>query len=247
MRKLASIFLTSAFLTSVAIQPALADDWRGHGDIHLFHEHDYDHWREGRWFNGFHEGRNGWWWIVGGLWYFYPAPVYPFPNPYTPPDVVVETIPVAPMGAPPSSYVYYCVNPAGYYPYVPQCYGSWQRVVSNAVAAPPVAQAPVVSPPAPPSMPPVSAPALSQREIDDRQLNSYAAEFQNVDLRDRHARTTLKNLEKQVEVFRQSLYQRGYNAMDILRDAENLQHRIAEQTETLPKHRKDGQGSLSSP
>jgi hypothetical protein len=102
---------------------ASADDhhWHG-GDIHHFHDHDEGAWRGGRWFHGVHGERAGWWWIVGGDWYFYPAPVYPYPDPLVPPVVV------APAPAPNVAYWYYCPNPAGYYPYVPSCPTPWQPV-----------------------------------------------------------------------------------------------------------------------
>jgi hypothetical protein len=95
-----------------------------HGEIGRFHEHDLDRWRGGRWYHGHHDGRLGWWWIVGGLWYFYPARVEPYPDPYQPPVVVVPP-PAAPA---PPQYWYYCPKPAGYYPYVPRCAVNWQRV-----------------------------------------------------------------------------------------------------------------------
>ena len=229
----ASLFLLSvAFLASVATQPVRADEWREHGgheygehegwhehgDIVRFHEHDYDHWREGNWFHGFHEGRNGWWWIVSGLWYFYPTPIYPYPDPYTPPTVIVQPVPAAPVGVAPS-YTYYCSNPAGYYPYVAQCYNTWQRVV------------PVASQPAP-----VAVPNVGLRERDDRELNELATEFEALDLNSRHARAALTSINKQVEAFRQELYKRDYNAMDILHDAESLQHRIQEKKENLSSY-----------
>ena len=99
--------------------------WRG--EIGRFHEHDIEVWRGGRWYHGRHDGRMGWWWLVGGLWYFYPYPVYPYPDPYQPPAVSL----------PPTSpgYWYYCADPAGYYPYVVECYGNWMQVP----AAPPPA------------------------------------------------------------------------------------------------------------
>ena len=56
----------------------------GHGDIGRFHEGDLGRWRGGHWFHGDHFGRLGWWWIVDGAWYFYPAAVYPYPDPYVP-------------------------------------------------------------------------------------------------------------------------------------------------------------------
>ncbi len=140
MRRGISALLVAGALAGLITAPARADDhhrdhhtgphgshrsaphtwW--HGDIHHFHEHDIGVWRAGRWFHGPHSGRLGWWWIVGGIWYFYPAPVYPYPDPYVPPVVTV---------APPTMY-YWCPNPAGYYPQVPACPGSWQAVPSNA-------------------------------------------------------------------------------------------------------------------
>lgn len=84
--------------------------WRG--EIHRFQERDIGIWRSGHWVHGRHDGRAGWWWIVRGVWYFYPAAVYPYPDPYQPPVVTVP--PAAPQ------YWYYCNNPAGYYPYVSQ-------------------------------------------------------------------------------------------------------------------------------
>lgn len=104
-----------------------------HGQVHRFNEHDLGRWRAGSWHRGRHAGRLGWWWIVGGVWYYYPAPVYPYPNPYLPPSVI---IPLAPAPAPGSTqqYWYYCTNPPGYYPTVPACRTGWQRVPASAPA-----------------------------------------------------------------------------------------------------------------
>lgn len=110
-----------------------------HGDIHRFHEHDINRWRGGHWLHGWHEGHYGWWWIVAGVGYSYPRPIYPYPDPYQPPVVIVQQPtqppvtaappnPPAPQTAPPPQYWYHCDNPAGYYPYVPQCPGGWQKV-----------------------------------------------------------------------------------------------------------------------
>jgi hypothetical protein len=99
------------------------EGWRG--DIHRFHEHDFGHWRAGHWFQGHHFGRFGWWWIVGGVWYYYPAPVYPYPNPFQPPLALVPPAP------PDTQFWYYCPNPPGYYPYVARCGANWQRVPAN--------------------------------------------------------------------------------------------------------------------
>ena len=112
-----------------------------HGGIEHFHEHDIVVWRGGRWFHGWHGNRIGWWWIVGPAWYWYPTPVYPYPNPYTPPVVVQvpPSPPTQPQVSPPTWY--YCDRPAGYYPYVPECASGWKAV-------------PATPPPGPASAPP---------------------------------------------------------------------------------------------
>lgn len=104
---------------------------RWHGDIHRFHEHDIDIWRHGYWRHGRHLGRAGWWWVVGGVWYFYPAPVYPYPDPYLPPAPPVVVAPPVQNPLPPAQYWYYCPDPEGYYPYVPQCRVPWERVPAS--------------------------------------------------------------------------------------------------------------------
>jgi hypothetical protein len=32
-------------------------------------------WRAGRWHHATRDGRDGWWWDVGGFWYFYPEQI----------------------------------------------------------------------------------------------------------------------------------------------------------------------------
>lgn len=143
--------LLLAGLALVLIRPAVADEahrhrsaeasrhnaW--HGEIRRFHEHDLELWRGGSWQHGHHAGRLGWWWIVGGAWYFYPAAVYPYPDPYQPPIVMVAPSEEAPQ------YWYYCSDPAGYYPYVAQCSTGWQRVPANPPA--PASATPPTPPP----------------------------------------------------------------------------------------------------
>jgi hypothetical protein len=103
------------------------EHWRDR-DIARFHEHDFDRWRRGHWERGRHEGRRGWWWVVDGVWFYYPAPVYPYPDPYQPP-VIAGAPPPPPGSAPPPARVYYyCDNPPGYYPYVPACPTPWRAV-----------------------------------------------------------------------------------------------------------------------
>ena len=140
--------LLSVVLVAIAL-PALGQARPGpvwHGGIEHFHEHNIVVWRGGRWFHGWHGNRLGWWWLVDGAWYWYPAPVYPYPDPYTPPVVVqVPSAPPAQPQALPSTW-YYCDRPAGYYPYVPECGSGWKAVPATPPAGP-AASAPTPPPP----------------------------------------------------------------------------------------------------
>jgi hypothetical protein len=114
-------------------------------DIGRFHERDFVVWRAGGWHHSWHGGRYAWWWVIGPSWYYYPAPAYPYPDPYRPPIVVEVPAPV--NGPAPQQFWYYCESPKGYYPYVPSCRTEWRPVPST----PPVAAPPAGSvPPAPP-------------------------------------------------------------------------------------------------
>ena len=99
-----------------------------HGDISRFHEQDWPLWRSGHWTHGRHDGRMGWWWVVGPTWYFYPSPVYPYPSPWEPPMVV----PMAPGGSPPPApaavHWYFCPNSNNYYPYISTCVSGWVQM-----------------------------------------------------------------------------------------------------------------------
>lgn len=118
--------------------------WEGH-EIHRFAERDMRIWRRGHWIHGRHGGRLGWWWVAAGIWYFYPAPVYPYPDPYTPPVTVINEQPpvvvapqanvappppvaAQPQSPPPAQNWYYCDSAKGYYPYVPTCPEGWRTV-----------------------------------------------------------------------------------------------------------------------
>ena len=37
-------------------------------------------WDRGHWRHEWRNGRYGWWWDVGGAWYFYEQPIYPYPT-----------------------------------------------------------------------------------------------------------------------------------------------------------------------
>ena len=101
-----------------------------HGDIHHFHERDFDIWRSGHWMHARHQGSFGWWWVVNGVWYAYPTAIYPYPDPYTPPVILVPPpqAAIAPNSPAPEQVWYYCSNPQGYYPYIAQCLVPWQKV-----------------------------------------------------------------------------------------------------------------------
>jgi hypothetical protein len=68
---------------------------------------------------------------LGWPWY-YPPPYYYYPPavaaPSAPPVYVErEPAPAQPQSQPNNDW-YYCSNPDGYYPYIKQCPGGWQRV-----------------------------------------------------------------------------------------------------------------------
>lgn len=150
MRAYTTVILAAVSLTSLAAAPESFADGRGHGGPDYYYDHGPgrgpDHWRGpapgprpvmvpdgwhgGHWRHEWYDGRFGWWWIVGGIRYFYPAPIYPYPNPYTPPGLAL---------VPSAQYAYYCGNPAGYYPAVPQCFMPWQMVAVAQPVPPPVA------------------------------------------------------------------------------------------------------------
>lgn len=124
------------------------DRWHGDGVRIEFH----DHWRAGGWHHGWHGDRLGWWWVTGGMWYYYAQPVYPYPDPYAPPAIIVEQAPPpvviqqapapvqyepAPAATPPTAqFWYYCETPAGYYPYVASCPSGWKTVPATPPGAP---------------------------------------------------------------------------------------------------------------
>ena len=115
---------------SICAAPAAADEYRHHEfrerDVHRFGREDLSFWRGGVWRHERYQGRFGWWWVVGGVRYFYERPIYPYPLVVSevaiPQTVVVAPPPVMVQpGPPPQGIWYYCDNPAGYYPYVATC------------------------------------------------------------------------------------------------------------------------------
>lgn len=73
--------------------PAPARDWGGHAYRgHLA-------WEGGHWRHEVHNGRSGWWWDVGGVWYYYPQRVEGPPAYIS--EEFVDDVPVAYAPAPP--------------------------------------------------------------------------------------------------------------------------------------------------
>ncbi|MBU6468225.1 MAG: hypothetical protein KGN31_06780 [Betaproteobacteria bacterium] len=145
------LFLLAYFSTSIS---ASADEGRRFHerhfeefhdrDVHLFYPRELHRWRRGRWVQAIRGGVNGWWWVIGPRWYYYPAPVYPYPLmvservvfiqsappvvavPPSPPVSPQGTTVVAPAAAP--QVRYFCSSLNGYYPQVPQCPEPWRSV-----------------------------------------------------------------------------------------------------------------------
>jgi hypothetical protein len=125
--------------------------------------HDFRHftpaehrwWTGGRWRHTRWHGRFGWWWNVGPSWYFYDAPVYPYPSDVSPTYYDDENYDDQDQGAydeqngPGDQYEgdqqdmgpgyggggpgvwYHCASPEGYYPYVKECRNGWEQVPAN--------------------------------------------------------------------------------------------------------------------
>jgi hypothetical protein len=157
MIKLSHLACAAAFAVGFSL-PALAEP--RHDERHDFHGRDFAHfsreersaWIGGAWHRDWHNGRLGWWWTVGGVWYSYPEPVYPYPV-----EAPLEEVeqPTMPAGLPPAQSWYFCDNPSGYYPYVASCPTPWREVPQ----APPAGSAPAPQQYAPP---PGYAPAPQQ-------------------------------------------------------------------------------------
>jgi hypothetical protein len=60
-------------------------------------------WQGGRWHHEVHDGRDGYWWDVGGAWYYYPEPMEGPPN-YISEDYVDDVGPPVAYAPPPGAY-----------------------------------------------------------------------------------------------------------------------------------------------
>jgi len=115
-------------------------------NVREFNERERMAWRGGRWRNDWHYGRYGWWFLVGGVWYEYERPVYPYPMVVAP--LVVYETPVVATSLPTywdsnggAGYVpregaiarlpsvppgtYHCASPVSDYPVVGTCATGW--------------------------------------------------------------------------------------------------------------------------
>jgi hypothetical protein len=113
-------------------------DFRGfHGDPRHWDAAHFALWRGGGWHHDCHFGRCGWWWFVDGGWYWYAAPVYPYPlvvstvvafDPAAVPPPVPAAYPYPPAPPPPAPTNWYCASTGAYYPYAQACPTPWQPV-----------------------------------------------------------------------------------------------------------------------
>ncbi len=145
---------------------------RRHWEARHYGGHDIDLWRNGRWIRRLYNGRIGWWWVVGANWYFYDAPIYPVPQPYSSTVVVEETT----------------VSPFTQLPPVENNYDYKNNY----------------------------------EEVDDKKLDRFAEEFYRIDPKGYSARSHLLSLKDRLKSFKNSLYNRGYNATHILKDVDRL-------------------------
>jgi len=74
----------------------------------------------------------GWGWYGPAPYYYYPYPPV-VAVPAAPPTYIEQSPPLAQAQ---SNDWYYCSNPEGYYPYIKQCPGGWQRVASQPPSQP---------------------------------------------------------------------------------------------------------------
>ena len=137
---LTSYFVFKTFATigfALLAQCVFAQWGPGPQHIHQFHQVHINVWRGGGWYHGNYQGRYGWYWVVGGAYYFYPRPIYPYPDPYVP-GVVMSGAPVVVSPPPPQAPVlqsqplpsvwYFCEPANAYYPYIAECPSGWKTV-----------------------------------------------------------------------------------------------------------------------
>lgn len=129
MKMRMTIVFCLLFCSLAGMSAATAGPWDHRYPGGRFGPRDWGVWRGGGWRHAWYGGRFGWWWVVGGAWYFYPAPAYPYPDPYTPYSYGASAPAPAPtVVAPQPQYWYWCAASKAYYPYVATCPSGWQTV-----------------------------------------------------------------------------------------------------------------------
>jgi hypothetical protein len=124
MKKLVFGFLAVAVLLAGSVVSSYADGRHG-GGWHGGGRHG------GGWHGGWHGGWRAPVVFVGPRFVVGSSLYYPRPYVYAPPVVVppvVVAAPDPPVYTQSPQYWYYCQNPAGYYPAVPQCPTQWLQV-----------------------------------------------------------------------------------------------------------------------
>jgi hypothetical protein len=105
-------------------------------NVRYFNDREWHDWRGGYWHNEYYDGRFGWWFDVGGVYYPYAAPIFPFPLVVAP--LVYEDVPAEPP--PPPGFVplpalpqaaYHCSDPSGFYPALQSCGSGWTVLVAH--------------------------------------------------------------------------------------------------------------------
>jgi hypothetical protein len=124
------------------------NDWPGDHTGYPYYNYDtsysYAPFHQGYWHHGYHENRNGWWWVIGNEWNYYHAPVYPYPTitpriyigeapapaPLPPPIIISPPIAAAPviprLPTEEDPTLYYCRSANSYFPNVHECRGGWE-------------------------------------------------------------------------------------------------------------------------
>jgi hypothetical protein len=116
MKRLVFGFLAIAIVLAGSVVPSEADRRHGRGWHGGHHGHGHRH---GGWRGPV---------VFVGPRFFVGPPAFYYPRPYVYAPPVVVAAPAPPVYTQASQYWYYCQDPAGYYPAVPQCPTQWLQV-----------------------------------------------------------------------------------------------------------------------
>ena len=115
------LLISSLVQTLFTAPSAYADGWKRRPHIE---------WTRGRWIHDRHDGRLGWWWVIGSSWYFFERP-HTFDQPpqtvivQQPQPVVIQSPSPAPSVTP---VLYYCKENGKHYPEITTCHSGWSLV-----------------------------------------------------------------------------------------------------------------------